>query len=108
MINSDKRKLQEIEVKLSNLFGNPTIKELSVELNKNGQIFESVGVIYEVVPDVLFKESGLDILKLDQSWIFTKQDIEQLLQNNIGAVEIMISKDKKVQIINHYLHEEQV
>lgn len=104
-IEKDKNLVENImDLNLYKQFGHPKVKELGIML-PNGYHVETVGEIYEVVLDELPDITNGNLSKGKSLILFSKQDIKKLLQFNVGAVEIEITNESKLVIINHYFHD---
>lgn len=92
-------------MKLIKLFSNPETKELGVDLHSNGRYYESVGQVFEINIDEIPETDDRSIPGGKSLILFDKNDIKKLLETNVGAVELILTKEGKLLIVNHCLYD---
>lgn len=109
----DKKMIERQDLSLYKRFGYPEIREIGLwETKGYGALkamedilsIASMGHIYSVNLNKLSKSEGMGLEGHNGFVLFTRKDIEKLLQFGVGAVELVLSTDNQLLIINHGFH----
>lgn len=93
-------------------FNQPETKELGVlhgEIATNHPYigYETEGEIYEVniidLPNILTNRQNS--LPKGKGFVVVREDLKKLLKMNVGAVEVVITDDKRLLVIIHHFYE---
>lgn len=97
-------------LRLHKIFGYPKYVELGVVLDGKETYDETLGEVYvKVIDELPIVDCDLRPLPKGRAvLLFTRNDIKKLLQHNVGAIEVVVSKANELLVINHHFYDNQV